>query len=77
MHYPEIPPFDYPNAIVLVDLDDGVRITSQLEGVEPEDIKIGSRVIAQIKEVQEGLCLPIFTLDTSSTNQQEENNDDK
>jgi uncharacterized OB-fold protein len=68
MHYPEIPPFDYPNAIVLVDLDEGVRITSQLEGVEPQDIQIGSRVIAQIKEVQDGLSLPIFGIDTSSTN---------
>ncbi|MFT7526771.1 MAG: putative OB-fold protein, partial [Arenicella sp.] len=68
MHYPEIPPFDYPNAIVLVDLDEGVRITSQLEGVDPQDIQIGSRVIAQIKEVQDGLSLPIFGIDTSSTN---------
>lgn len=60
IYYPEIPPFDYPNAIVLVDLDDGVRLASQLEGTEVEDIKIGSRVKTNIKEVQEGLCLPIF-----------------
>lgn len=60
LHYPEIPPFDYPNAIVLVDLDEGVRITSQLQGTEPEHIKIGSRVSANITEVQDGLSLPIF-----------------
>jgi uncharacterized OB-fold protein len=60
MHYPEIPPFDYPNIIVLIDLDEGVRITSQLEGSDPDDINIGSRVTTNIKEVQEGLSLPIF-----------------
>lgn len=71
MHYPEIPPFDYPNAIVLVDLNEGVRITSQLAGVEPDEIKIGSAVTAHITEVQEGLSLPIFKLSSSSAKQQE------
>lgn len=60
VHYPEIPPFDYPNAIVLVDLDEGVRLASQLEGTEPAEIKIGARVKANIKQVQEDLSLPIF-----------------
>ena len=60
MHYPEIPPFDYPNAIVLVDLDEGVRIASQLSGTKPDDIVIGSRVKANLVEVQEGMTLPVF-----------------
>ncbi len=60
IHYPEIPPFDYPNVIVLVDLDEGVRIAAQLEGTQPEKIEIGDRVQAHIKEVQDGLALPIF-----------------
>ena len=60
IHYPEIPPFDYPNSIVLVDLDEGVRIAAQLVGTQSSDIEIGSRVKASIKEVQEGLSLPIF-----------------
>lgn len=62
IHYPEIPPFDYPNAIVLVDLDEGVRIASQLENTEPPDIKIGARVKVRIKEVQKDLSLPIFEI---------------
>ena len=60
MHYPEIPPFDYPNAIVLVDLEEGVRLVSQLEGCKPDDIQIGMSVEMDIKEVQEGMSLPIF-----------------
>lgn len=60
IHYPEIPPFDYPNCIVLVDLDEGVRIASQLQGTKSSEIVIGSRVKATIQEVQDGLSLPIF-----------------
>ena len=62
IHYPEIPPFDYPNCIVLVDMDEGVRIASQLIGVDFDKIKIGSRVKAKITEVQKGLSLPLFEL---------------
>ena len=60
IHYPEIPPFDYPNAVVLVDLDEGVRLASQLVGTDPADILIGQRVKANLVEVQDGLTLPIF-----------------
>lgn len=60
MHYPEIPPFDYPNIIVLVDLEEGVRIVSQMEGCKPEDLEIGMPVTMTIKEVQDGMSLPIF-----------------
>ena len=60
IHYPEIPPFDYPNSIVLVDLDEGVRIAAQFKHDTSESIKIGSRVKAEIEEVEDGLSLPIF-----------------
>ncbi len=60
MHYPEIPPFDYPNVIVLVDLDEGVRIVSQMIDVKPGDVQIGMPVAMQIKEVQDGMSLPLF-----------------
>ena len=60
VHYPEIPPFEYPNAVVLVDLDEGVRLASQLVGCEPDEIEIGQRVVAKLVEVQDGLTLPIF-----------------
>ncbi len=62
MHYPEIPPFDYPNPIVLVELNEGVRIVSQLIDADPEQIAIGLPVEMEIKEVQEGMSLPLFKL---------------
>lgn len=63
IHYPEIPPFEYPNAIVLVDLDEGVRLASQLVGCDPDNIEIGQRVVAKMVEVQDGLTLPLFEID--------------
>ena len=60
MHYPEIPPFDYPNAIVLVDLEEGVRIVSQLIGTKPDQIEIGMKVEMKLTEVQQDMTLPLF-----------------
>ncbi len=60
MYYPEIPPFDYPNTIVLVDLAEGVRLVSQLLNCKPEDVKIGMKVEMKIAEVQDGMSLPQF-----------------
>ena len=60
IHHPEIPPFDSPNCIVLVDLDEGARIAAQLSGQRYDQIEIGMRVKARILEVQDGLCLPVF-----------------
>jgi len=62
IHYPEIPPFDYPNAVVLVDLDEDVRLAAQLTGSAPGDIAIGQRVRAKLVDVQDGLTLPIFVV---------------
>ena len=67
IHYPEIPPFDYPNCIVLVDMDEGVRLAAQITEVEPEDLEIGMRVKANIQEVQENLSLPVFEAATEGT----------
>ncbi len=60
MHYPEIPPFDYPNAIILVDLEEGVRIVSQLLETTSDAVHIGMPVEMTIQHVQEGLSLPLF-----------------
>lgn len=61
MHYPEIPPFDYPNLIVLVELEEGTRLISQLINIHPRDVVIGMPVTVEFSEVEEGLVLPLFT----------------
>ena len=59
-HYPEIPPFDYPNPVVLVELDEGTRLVSNLVGTKARDIKIGARVKAEFIEVEPGFVLHQF-----------------
>ena len=43
-HHPPVPPFSYPNAIALIELDEGTRLVSNLVGIDPADIAIGLRV---------------------------------
>lgn len=59
-HHPAIPPFAYPNAIVLVELEEGVRLVSNLLGVDPAEIRIGQPVQLEITRVDEELVLPLF-----------------
>ena len=37
LHHPQHPAFEYPVLAALVDLDEGIRIVSNLVGVEPDD----------------------------------------
>jgi len=59
-HHPAIPPFEYPNAIVLVELDEGVRLVSNLVGVDPADVQIDLPVEVEFTRVDEELVLPLF-----------------
>ena len=59
-HHPPIPPFDYPNPIALVELEEGVRIVSNLVGIAAGDVKIGMPVVCRIAEVEDGYKLPQF-----------------
>ncbi|MEM7410526.1 MAG: bifunctional MaoC family dehydratase N-terminal/OB-fold nucleic acid binding domain-containing protein [Myxococcota bacterium] len=59
-HHPAIPPFAYPNAIVLVELEEGTRVVSNLVGVDPADITIGMPVEVEFTRVDEDLVLPLF-----------------
>jgi hypothetical protein len=59
-HHPKIPPFDSPNPIVLVELEEGTRIVSNLVGIDPEAIEIGMRVRARFDPVEAGRTLLQF-----------------
>ena len=61
MHYPEVPPFDHPNPIVLVELEEGTRLISQIVGMAPGDVKIGQAVQVEFNTFNDGeLVLPQF-----------------
>lgn len=60
MHYPQVAPFDHPNPIGLIELDEGVRLIAGLAGVKREDINIGQRVQVEFQTFDDDLALPLF-----------------
>jgi len=59
-HHPVVPAFELPNLIVLVELEEGTRIVSNLVGVAREDVRIGLPVAVEFAEVEPGRLLPRF-----------------
>lgn len=60
MHYPEVPPFDYPNPIGLIELDEGVRIVAGVVGVAPSELVVGQRLQVEFQRFDEQQTLPQF-----------------
>jgi uncharacterized OB-fold protein len=60
LHHPQHPSFAYPVAAVLVDLDEGIRLVSNLVDVEPGEVKIGMAVRARMAPTAEGGAVPVF-----------------
>jgi uncharacterized OB-fold protein len=53
---------DIPYILVTVDLDEGVRLISQLKGGKAEEMKTGMPVEIFYDDVSEGITLPMFQL---------------
>ncbi len=60
MHYPEVPPFDYPNPIGLVELEEGTRLIAGLIDVNPKALKIGMKLQVKFRTFDDELVLPLF-----------------
>lgn len=60
MHYPEVLPFDHPNPIALIELDEGTRLVAQLVGAKPADLSIGLPVQVEFNTFDGDLVLPQF-----------------
>lgn len=60
LRHPKFPGFEYPLIIILVDLAEGTRVTSQLLECEPEDVSFGMAVEMVIHEDADGFKLPMF-----------------
>jgi uncharacterized OB-fold protein/acyl dehydratase len=59
-HHPPIPPFEYPNLIALIELEEGTRLVSNLCDVAPHDVTIGMPVEVFYAHFDDGLVLPQF-----------------
>jgi uncharacterized OB-fold protein/acyl dehydratase len=60
VHYPQVPAFDYPLPVVLVELEEGTRIISNIEDAEPDEITIGMPVEVGFRSYPDDLTLPVF-----------------
>jgi uncharacterized OB-fold protein len=64
MHYPEVPPFHYPNPIGLIELEEGTRLIAGLRQFDPQEHPIGTPVTVQFETVettQGPMVFPFFT----------------
>ena len=60
LHHPQHPAFSYPVAAVLVDLDEGVRVLSNLVDIDPEEIRIDLPVEVTFESTADNLAVPVF-----------------
>jgi uncharacterized protein len=60
VHYPQVPSFEYPLTIGLVELDEGTRVVANVEGVDRRDVHIGMALEATFVDYDDELSLPVF-----------------
>ncbi|HEX4433938.1 MAG TPA: bifunctional MaoC family dehydratase N-terminal/OB-fold nucleic acid binding domain-containing protein [Acidimicrobiales bacterium] len=60
VHYPQVPSFEYPLPIGLIELDEGTRVVANLDGMELGAIAIGMPLVATFVDYDEDLSLPVF-----------------
>ncbi len=60
-HHPWIPGFDPPYVVAIVELPEqvGLRLTTNLVGIEPDDVEVGMPVRVTFEE-REDVWLPLF-----------------
>lgn len=59
--HPQYPWFDEDYIVALVELDEGVRLVTNLVGVDPGAVSVDLPVQVQYTEFAGGLVLPLFT----------------
>jgi len=59
-HYPQVPSFDYPLNVSLIELEEGVRLVSNVVGVEADAVEIGMAVEVEFTAFDDELTLPQF-----------------
>lgn len=66
LRHPQFPGYEYPLIIVLVDLEEGTRLTSQLIDCEPQQVDFDLPVEMVIHKDPDGFSLPVFRLSGAS-----------
>lgn len=63
MHRPAHPGMadDVPYVVALIDLDEGVRLMSNVVGIEPDAVRVGQAVQVTWEALDDGRHLPLFS----------------
>jgi uncharacterized OB-fold protein len=61
LHHPQHPAFSYPVVAVLVELDEGIRVVSNLVEVDPAEVAIGMPVQVAFAPTADDMAVPVFT----------------
>ncbi|HUF83687.1 MAG TPA: bifunctional MaoC family dehydratase N-terminal/OB-fold nucleic acid binding domain-containing protein [Acidimicrobiia bacterium] len=59
-HHPQVPAFDYPLPVGLIELDEGTRLVANLVGIDATDVRVGMPVEVEWVEHDPDLTLPAF-----------------
>jgi uncharacterized OB-fold protein len=59
-HYPQVPAFDYPLPVGLIELEEGTRLVANLVAIDPGDIAVELPVEVEFVDHDEDLTLPAF-----------------
>jgi uncharacterized OB-fold protein/acyl dehydratase len=59
-HYPQVPAFDYPLNVALIELEEGVRLISNIVGIPAAEVEIGMAVEVEFTAFDDELTLPQF-----------------
>lgn len=60
LHHPQNPAYDYPVLAALVDLDEGIRLVSNLVDVDPGGIEVGMRLEVTFAPTDDDRAVPVF-----------------
>jgi uncharacterized OB-fold protein len=60
LHHPQNPAFEYPVLAALIDLDESVRVLSNLVDIDPREISIGMAVTVDFRPTRDDGAVPVF-----------------
>jgi uncharacterized OB-fold protein/acyl dehydratase len=59
-HYPQVPSFDYPLPVGLIELEEGTRLVADIIGIDAAEVAVGMPVQAEFVAVDDEMTLPMF-----------------
>lgn len=61
VHQPLTAEFEAPYVVALIDLEEGIRVMSNVVGCDPDRVAVGQRVVVRFKDVSDTISIPLFT----------------